>query len=130
MLGSTLQADVDALNATNFYTANLFGLWVASDLDNPTKYAPFLLQGGLGMPDRSYYVDTSAGMAEIRTKYQAHIAALLQLAGIADPDARAASIMQLETKIAQAHWSREQSGDVSRGNNHWSRKDFQSSART
>ena len=128
VLGSTLQADVDALNATNFYTENLFGLWVASDLDNPTEYAPFLLQGGLGMPDRSYYVDTSAGMAVIRSKYQAHIAALLKLAGIADPDAKAASVMQLETKIAQAHWSREQSGDVSRGNNHWSRKDFQSKA--
>ena len=88
VLGTTLQADVDALNATNFYTENIFGLWVASDLDDPTKYAPFLLQGGLGMPDRSYYVDTSAGMAAIRAKYQAHIAAMLKLAGIADAEPR------------------------------------------
>ena len=45
---ATLRADVDALNNTNFYTANVFGLWVAQDLDEPTRYAPFLLQGGLG----------------------------------------------------------------------------------
>lgn len=128
VLGTTLQADVDALNSTNFYTENIFGLWVASDLDQPTRYAPFLLQGGLGMPDRSYYVDTSAGMADLRAKYQAHIAAMLKLANIADADAKAASIMQLETKIAEVHWTREQSGDVSRGNNHWSRKDFSTKA--
>ena len=75
MLGSGLRADVDALNATNFYTENLFGLWVAQDLDDPTHYSPFLLQGGLGMPDRSYYVDSSASMATTRAKYQEHIAA-------------------------------------------------------
>ena len=60
VLGSTLRADVDVLNNTNFYTENLLGLWVAQDLDDPTHYSPFLLQGGLGMPDRSYYVDSSA----------------------------------------------------------------------
>ncbi len=67
-LGSTLRADVDAINFTNFHTENLLGLWVAQDLDDPTHYSPFLLQGGLGMPDRSYYVDSSSAMASIRAK--------------------------------------------------------------
>jgi putative endopeptidase len=124
MLGSGLRADVDALNATNFYTENLFGLWVAQDLDDPTHYSPFLLQGGLGMPDRSYYVDTSASMATIRAKYQEHIAAMLKLANIPDADAKAAAIAQLETSIAKAHVSRQESGDVTKGNNHWTRADF------
>ena len=124
VLGSALRADVDVLNATNFYTENLFGLWVAQDLDDPTHYSPFLLQGGLGMPDRSYYVDSSAAMATIRAKYQEHIAAMLRLANIADADAKAAAIVRLETRIAEAHWSREQSGDVTKGNNHWTRADF------
>ena len=123
-LGSTLRADVDALNATNFYTENLFGLWVAQDLDDPTQYSPFLLQGGLGLPDREYYVDTSAAMGEIRTKYQVHVAAMLGLAGIADSSAKAAAILDLENKIAKAHWSREASGDVSKANNHWGRHEF------
>jgi len=123
-LGSTLRADVDALNNTNFYTENLLGLWVAQDLDDPTHYSPFLLQGGLGMLDRSYYLDSSSAMASIRTKYQQHVGAMLSLAGIPGADAKAASIVRLETGIANVHWSREQSGDVSKGNNHWTRADF------
>ena len=127
-LGSTLRADVDALNSTNFYTENLLGLWVAQDLDDPTQYSPFLLQGGLGLPDRSYYVDTSSAMGEIRSKYQQHVAALLKLAGVTDGAGKAERIVQLENKIAQAHWTREASGDVSKANNHWSRAEFSSKA--
>jgi putative endopeptidase len=123
-LGSTLRADVDALNNTNFYTENLLGLWVAQDLDDPAHYSPFLLQGGLGMPDRSYYVDSSAAMATIREKYQRHVAAMLGLAKVPDAEAKAAAIVRLETAIAKAHWSRQASGDVSKGNNHWARADF------
>jgi putative endopeptidase len=123
-LGSTLRTDVDAFNATNFYTENLFGLWVAQDLDDPTQYSAFLLQGGLGMPDRGYYVDTSAAMAAIRPKYQQHVAALLGLAQVPEAEQKAAAIMQLETRIAKAHATREQSGDIAKGNNHWSRADF------
>ena len=67
-LGGTLRADVDVLNNTRVYTDNLFGLWVAQDLDHPDRYVPFLLQGGLGMPDRSYYVDPSVAMVDIRTR--------------------------------------------------------------
>src|SRR5205823_2061951 len=43
-LGGTLRADVDVLNSTHLHTENLFGLWVAQDLDDPSKYSPFLLQ--------------------------------------------------------------------------------------
>ena len=123
-LGFTLRADVDVLNSTNFYTENLFGLWVAQDLDDPTRYSPFLLQGGLGMPDRDYYLNPSQKMADIRTKYQAHIAAVLTLAHISDADEKAARIFALEHSIAEAHWSRAQSEDVKKGNNHWAAKDF------
>jgi predicted metalloendopeptidase len=127
-LGSTLRADVDALNATNFYTENLFGLWVAQDLDDPTQYSPFLFQGGLGMPERSYYLDSSATMAAIRGKYREHIAAMLGLAGVPDTGAKASAIAALETRIAQVHWTRQASGDVEKGNNHWARADFASKA--
>src|SRR5450756_1641531 len=123
-LGGTLRADVDVLNNTKFYTANLFGLWVAQDLNDPGRYSPFLLQGGLGMPDRDYYLDASLRTAEIRTRYQAHIAAVLKLAGTADGDAKAARIFELEHRIAEAHVSRVDSQDVLNGNNHWTRQDF------
>jgi predicted metalloendopeptidase len=116
-LGGTLRADVDILNSTNLYTSNLFGLWIAQDLDDPSHYSPFLLQGGLGMPDREYYIDASPRMAAIRTKYRTHIAVVLRLAGFPDADARAARVLELEHRIAQAHWSREATEDVAKGNN-------------
>jgi predicted metalloendopeptidase len=123
-LGTTLRADVDVLNNTNYDTDNLFGLWVAQDLDEPTRYAPFLLQGGLGMPERSYYLDPSEGMAAVRAKYLAHVTAMLKLAGVPEAEKRAAGVMDLETRMAKVHASREESGDVLKGNNHWHRADF------
>ncbi|HEV2227588.1 MAG TPA: M13 family metallopeptidase [Steroidobacteraceae bacterium] len=127
-LGAALRADVDVLNNTSLYTPNLFGLWVAQDLDEPRSYAPFLLQGGLGMPDRDYYLNPSAPMAAIREKYQAHLARMLELAGLADAQPRAARVVALEKRIAQAHSSRADSEDVRKGNNHWSRGDFDARA--
>jgi putative endopeptidase len=123
-LGRTLRADVDVLNDTNLYTDNLFGLWVAQDLNDPARYSPFLLQGGLGMPDRDYYLNPSQKMADIRDKYQAHIAAVLTLAHLPDAQQRAARIYALEHSMAQAHWSRAESEDVVKGNNHWAAKEF------
>jgi predicted metalloendopeptidase len=122
--GRTLRADVDVLNSTNFYTANLFGLWVAQDLEDPTRYSPFLLQGGLGMPDRDYYLNPSQKMADIRTAYQAHIAAVLTLAHIADAHEKATRIFELERRIAEVHASRAESEEVLKGNNHWSAAEF------
>lgn len=124
ILGSTLRADVDALNNTNFYTDNIFGLWVAQDLDQPSRYSPFLLQGGLGMPDRDYYLDPAPRMAAFRANYQAHIARVLKLARISDAEAKAARIFALERRIAETHASRETSSEVTKGNNHWTRQDF------
>ena len=124
-LGATLRADVDVLNSTSLHTDNILGLWVAQDLDEPKSYSPFLLQGGLGMPDRDYYLSTAAPMAVIRDKYRAHIAAMLQLAGMTDAPAKAGRILALERRIAEAHASRADSEDVKKGNNHWPRQDFE-----
>src|SRR5579859_793975 len=123
-LGSELRADVDPLNATQFHTDRVLGLWVEQDLGDPTHAAPYLLQGGLGMPDRSYYLDEAPRMAATRAKYQAHVAAMLRLAGIADADAKAARIVALERKIAETHGSRVDSEDVGKANNVWPRKEF------
>jgi len=123
-LGGTLRADVDILNNTNLYTDNLFGLWVAQDLSDPTHYSPFLVQGGLGMPDRDYYLDPSPKMAEVRTAYQAHIAAVLSLAHIGGGQQKAKGVFELERHIAEVHVSRAESEQVLKGNNHWSAAEF------
>jgi putative endopeptidase len=124
LLGEQLRADIDPINATSFYTDHLFGLFVEQDVADPTRYAPYLLQGGLGMPDRSFYVDTTARMKELRAKYEHHVSAMLTLAGITDADAKATRIVQLETKIAQAHVSRVDSEDIAKANNPWPRSEF------
>ena len=123
-LGTTLRADVDALNATNVYTDHIFGLWITQAFANPSRNVPYLLQGGLGMPDRDYYRAQSARMTDIRTKYQAHIVAMLKLAGVADADAKAARIFALEVEIAKTHSSRADTEDVHKANNPWKRDDF------
>jgi predicted metalloendopeptidase len=128
VLGESLRADVDVLNATNLDTANLFGLWVAQDLSDPARYAPFLLQGGLDMPDRDYYLNASTHMAAIRDQYKTHIEHVLTLAHMADAGTKAAQIFDLEQRIAAVHWSRAESEDVLKGNNHWMRRDFEARA--
>jgi putative endopeptidase len=127
-LAASVRADVDPLNNTNFFTENLFGLWVAQGLNDPSHNMPYLLQGGLGMPDRAYYLTDSPRMADLRTQYAKHIAVMLALAGYSDTDARAAKVMALEMKIAQSHGTREDSADVLKANNTWTQKDFASKA--
>jgi putative endopeptidase len=122
LLGSQLRADVDLLNATNTYTERLFGLWVSQHLDDPSRNGAYLVQGGLGLPDRDFYL--ADDFAEIRTQYQAHIAKVLGLAGIADADAKAKAIFDLETAIAKVHATAEQTGDVKAGANYWKREEF------
>ncbi len=78
-LGTTLRADVDALNSTNFYTDHVFGVWITQGFEDPGRNVPYLLQGGLGMPDRDYYLRAVAQRwRRVRAKYQAHIAAYAQ----------------------------------------------------
>src|SRR5689334_12097850 len=123
-LGDELRADVDAMDCTNFQTSRLFGLWVAPDLAEPTRSVPFLLQGGLGMPDREYYVSASPSMVETRARYSAHVEKILGLAGIKNAAKRAARVVDLETKMANVHATRLESLEVKNANNPWPRGEW------
>jgi putative endopeptidase len=124
VLGAGLRADVDSLNNTNFHTSRPFGLWVSPDFAHPDKNVGYLLQGGLGMPDRDNYLDTDAKSVELQEKYKAHIVALLKLAGLSDAEARGGRIYDLERKIAGVHGSRADSLDVLKANNPWPLQEF------
>ncbi|MGA7380057.1 MAG: M13 family metallopeptidase [Terriglobales bacterium] len=123
-LGESLRADVDALNNTNFHTPNLFGLWVAPGFNESEHYAAYLLQGGLQLPDREYYLADTEHMRQIRTQYQAHISAMLKLAGFTDTDARVTHIVELEHAIAEKHISLADDEDIHKANNTWKQSDF------
>ncbi|HEU4698260.1 MAG TPA: M13 family metallopeptidase N-terminal domain-containing protein, partial [Gemmatimonadales bacterium] len=127
-VGATVRADVDVLNDGELHTDNLFGLWVDQDFDDPTRNFAALLQGGIAMPDRSYYLDTSAAMQATRAAYRAHVAKMLALAGVAAAEAKADAVLRLETRIAGTHWKREDSWDPAKGNVHWRREEFAAKA--
>jgi predicted metalloendopeptidase len=128
-LGSQLRADVDPLNAGPSASDHVLGLWVEQDLNDPTRTAAYLLQGGLGLPDRSNYLDEAPRMVDLRAKYRAHVATMLRLAGVKDADGRATRILAFETKLATIQESREASQDVLKANNPWARADFSSKAK-
>ncbi|HEU0044697.1 M13 family metallopeptidase [Sphingomonas sp.] len=86
-----------------------FGGGVGQDAKNPEIYIVGVRQSGLGLPDRDYYLSADPKLVEARTAYQAHIAKMFTLAGEANADARAKALVDFETRIAQAHWTRVES---------------------
>ncbi|MGA8206169.1 MAG: M13 family metallopeptidase, partial [Woeseiaceae bacterium] len=128
ILGSNLRADVDPLNTADYFTENLFGLFVTQGLATRGEVLPYILQGGLGLPDREYYLSADPNMVEIRKAYRSYIENLLTLAHIPDAGAKADRIFTLETKIAEAHASREDSVNFAKGTTVWTRKELESNA--
>ncbi|WP_306589922.1 M13 family metallopeptidase [Geothrix sp. 21YS21S-4] len=85
-----------------------FAFFVRQDAKASTRYLGYLNQGGTGLPDRDYYLKDDVRSREIRAKYEAHVAKVLTLAGDA-PDlarARARVVLDLETRLAEAQWTR------------------------
>jgi putative endopeptidase len=82
------------------------GMGVGQDRTDNSKYTVYSGQGGLGMPDRDYYLKDDAKSVETRAKYLTHVAAMLKLAGQPDPDGAAQRIVAFEKSLAEVHWSR------------------------
>jgi len=123
VLGEQLRADVDPFNATDLHTENLFGLFVTQSL-NGSGTIPYMLQGGLGLPEREYYLSPDPKMKSLREAYRAYIVKFLGDAGMPDAKVRAERIYALEVKIAQAHATRAESDDFQRAGTLWSRAEF------
>jgi putative endopeptidase len=88
------------------------GLSIDSDLKDPTKYAVYSGQSGLGLPNRDYYLLAGAKYDGFRAAYLDYVTHIQTLAGIPDAAAKAKRIMALETQIAKLHWTPEKSRDV------------------
>ncbi len=91
--------------------------FINADSRNSTKYAVYLSQSGLGLPNRNYYLKEDAKNAEIRARYPEYIAKLFTLAGLSDGAGRARAVYDLEMKIATAHWTPEDDRDDTKTNN-------------
>jgi putative endopeptidase len=88
---------------------SLFNIFIDVDLKDPKKYALYIGQSGLGLPDRDYYLDKA--FAVPKAKYGAYVAQLLHLVNWPDADARAKEIVAFETRVAEASWTKAQQRD-------------------
>jgi putative endopeptidase len=84
---------------------------VHQDAKDATRYVFDLAQGGLGMPDRDYYLGSEDRLQQVRASYRQHIEAMLRLAGDGEAAHEAGEILALETALAQAQWSRVENRD-------------------
>jgi len=89
-------------NVTGFTT--ILPVFVSIDAKAPTKYAVLTATGGLGLPDRDYYLQPN--FAEKKAKYQAYVQQMLTMVGWEKPAENAKAIVDFETKLAEASWSR------------------------
>ncbi|HSO40725.1 MAG TPA: M13 family metallopeptidase N-terminal domain-containing protein, partial [Labilithrix sp.] len=88
----------------------VWDLSAAQDFGDATQVLGMIWQGGLGMPEKEYYLDDKTPkMVELRGVYEKHVTAMLQLAGDPEPKAKAAAktVMNVETQLAKAWMSKE-----------------------
>ncbi|MGL5112227.1 MAG: M13 family metallopeptidase [Flavobacterium sp.] len=101
-----------------------FSIAVTEDFKDPKQYTLMTWQGGLGLPEREYYLQSDAKTADIRKKYVTHIEKMLQLAGMANPAENAAKIMALETAIAKIQMTKEETRNTAALYNKYAIKDL------
>jgi putative endopeptidase len=102
-----LTAIMARANRTGF--TSVFPLGIGQDAKHPNAYAAHAGTGGLGLPDRDYY--QQAAFAPKKAKYQAYVAQLLKLCGWAKPQENAKAVVDFETELAEASWTRVQRRD-------------------
>jgi putative endopeptidase len=102
-LAAIMGGSNESFNGTFFFP------YTTRDAKEPERYSVHLYQGGLGLPDRDYYL--KADFADKKAAYQAYVAQQLGLIGWADPEANAKAIVDLETRIAEVSWTAEQQRD-------------------
>lgn len=101
-----------------------FSVSVMSDFKDPTKHTLVTWQGGLGLPEREYYLSNDAKMTDIRQKYVAHIEKMFQLTNMPNPAESAAKIMALETALATQQMKKEDTRDIVKLYNVYAVKDL------
>jgi len=106
---STLKtpADVATLMGDPAFSGTRSPVYAQPSLDakNPDRYIIAIGQGGLGLPEREYYLKRDEAFSKIREQYRAYITQLLQMATFPDPEASAKAVYDLEVAIATQHWT-------------------------
>ncbi|MGE5758817.1 MAG: M13 family metallopeptidase [Gemmatimonadota bacterium] len=124
LLGRWIGVDVDPLNYGIYQSSRLVGLSVEPGINGERTYPAFLVEGGLGLPDRDYYVSDEPRMQALRVRYQAYVGRLLALAGFDHADQRAAAVVALETLLARSQATHAVSANDHNADHRWTRAEF------
>ncbi|MBB3763630.1 M13 family metallopeptidase [Sphingomicrobium lutaoense] len=117
-----LMAEIDAISTLDQYARFLgkadvwsvsgpFAPFIGQDDKQPDRYITRFWQAGLGMPDRDYYLEDNEKMAALRGEYLSYMTDMLTMAGRDNAAERAKAVLDFETKLAEAHWTRVKSRD-------------------
>jgi putative endopeptidase len=102
----TLDDVAHAMGSVKLSTTSIYNIGIGVDDKNPDNYSVNLGQGGLGMPDRDYYLSNDAAIVKTRDAYRKYLADMMTLGGLSDAQARADRVLALETEIAKVSWNR------------------------
>ncbi len=105
-IGSTAELPAALAHLAHLGVFGPFAAFVGQDQKNSSAYIVALNQGGLGMPDRDYYLRPGARFDETRKAYADYVMTLLTLAKQPDPAGTAQQVIALEKRIAEHHWER------------------------
>jgi putative endopeptidase len=110
----------------NGFGSPLFGVFVGADRKNVNVYIPQVGQGGTTLPDRDYYIKDDARSKKIRDAYVNHLKSMFQLVGedANTASANATAVMNIETSLAKAQWSRVEMRDPYKTYNKFSLADL------
>jgi predicted metalloendopeptidase len=123
-LARSLGTDVDPLNLGRTQSDRLLGLSVEPGLHGEAVNVAILLQGGLGLPDRDFYLSGDPEKLALRHRYRVYVTHLLRTAGFDRAEPRAEAVVQLETAIARSHASAEASAAEDNVDTRWAAADF------
>jgi len=102
----TLDDVAHAMGSVKLSTVSIYNIGIGVDDKNPDNYSVNLNQGGLGLPDRDYYLSNDAAIVKTRDAYRKYLADMMTLGGLSDAEARAGRVLALETEIAKVSWTR------------------------
>ena len=100
------------------------GTYLDTDFDDSTQYLLTFGQGGLGLPDRDYYLREDPSLEGVRDAYRKYLAQLFDLAGLTDGAARAERVFALEKRLAEKQWALEDVQDVDKTSNKYAMADL------
>ena len=123
-LGRGVVADVDPLNWGVYRSSHVLGLSVEPGIRGEPTPVAFLLQGGLGLPDREDYLNPDPAKVSLRAGYEQYIARLLALAGFGHGTERARAVLALEVALARTQAGAEASAHDQNADSLWQRVDF------